>query len=87
MDDLTSERRFDSQATWVNGVLGSFFDKRINDPRSLQIKATFTCEVIDALETGWQSGVWSWHMPGLPTHLVQELNVGTVYKVFHPVGG
>ena len=31
-----------------------------------------------AQETVWRLGVWSCHMPGLPTHLVQELNVGTV---------
>ena len=37
-----------------------------------------TCGRISALETGWQSGMWSCIMPGLPTHLVQELNVGTV---------
>ena len=29
-------------------------------------------------ETGWQPGVRSCFMHGLPTHLVQELNVGTV---------
>ena len=29
-------------------------------------------------ETGWQSGMRSCIMLGLPTHLVQELNVGTV---------
>ena len=34
---------------------------------------------IHAQETGWQSGARSCIMPGLPTHLVQELNVGTVY--------
>ena len=58
-------------------------DKRINDPRSLRIKATFSCEVIHApmhpcQETGWQWVVWSCIIPGLATHLVQELNVGTV---------
>ena len=31
-----------------------------------------------AEETGWQSGVQSCIMPGLPTHLVQELNIDTV---------
>ena len=33
---------------------------------------------IHAQETGWQSDVRSRIMPGLPTHLVQELNVCTV---------
>ena len=33
---------------------------------------------IHAEETEWQSRVRSCIMPGLPTHLVQELNVGTV---------
>ena len=33
---------------------------------------------IHAQKTGCQSGVWSCIMPGQPTHLVQELNVGTV---------
>ena len=28
--------------------------------------------------TGWESGVRSCLMPGLPTHLVQDLNIGTV---------
>ena len=31
-----------------------------------------------AQKTGWRSGVRSCIMSGLPTHLVQELNVGTV---------
>ena len=31
-----------------------------------------------AKETGCQSGVRSCIMPGLSTHLVQELNIGTV---------
>ena len=35
-------------------------------------------EVIRGQETGWQSGVRSCIMPGLPTRKVQELNVGTV---------
>ena len=48
--------------------------KHINDPLSLQIKTSFSY----ALETGWRSGVWSCIMPGLPTHLVQELDVSTV---------
>ena len=30
-------------------------------------------------DTGWQSGVRSCITSGLPTHLVQELNVGTVH--------
>ena len=33
-----------------------------------------------AQETGWQSGVQSRIVPGLPMHLVQDLNVGTVSK-------
>ena len=36
------------------------------------------CDRIHNQATGWQSGVRSCIMPGLPTHLVQELNVGTV---------
>ena len=32
----------------------------------------------DALETGWQSGVRSSVLPGLSTHLMQELKVDTV---------
>ena len=31
-----------------------------------------------AMETWWQSGARSSSMPGLSTHLAQELNVGTV---------
>ena len=38
---------------------------------------------IHAQETGWQSGVRSCIMPGMPTHLVQELNVGTVHPHVH----
>ena len=45
---------------------------------SLQIKATFSCEVTHTQETMWQSVLQSCNMPGLPTHLVQELNVGTI---------
>ena len=36
------------------------------------------CGRIHAQETRWQSGVRSCIMPGLPMHLMQELNVGTV---------
>ena len=35
-------------------------------------------QCIYAQETGWQSDVRSCIMPGLPTHLVQELYIGTV---------
>ena len=31
-----------------------------------------------AQDTWWQSGVQSCIMAGLPTHLVQELNIGTI---------
>ena len=34
--------------------------------------------VVQAQETGWKSGVWSCIKPGLPTHLLQESNVGNV---------
>ena len=34
-----------------------------------------TCGCIHDQETSWQSGVRSCIMPGLPTHLVQELHV------------
>ena len=50
-------------------------------PRSLRIESTFSREVntcIHAQQTGWQSGVLWCILPGLPTHLEQELNVGTV---------
>ena len=33
---------------------------------------------IQVHETWCQLGVWSCTMPGLPRHLLQELNVGTV---------
>ena len=33
-------------------------------------------------ETGWQSGERSFIIPGLPTHVVQELNVGTALWIF-----
>ena len=54
-----------------------------HDLCSLRIYATFSCEVIhtsDGQETGhgWMSGVRLYIMPGLPTHLVQELHVVTV---------
>ena len=57
------------------------YAKYINDPRSLRIKATFSCEVIRGIHTqknGLQSGVRLCIMTGLAAHLVQELNVGTV---------
>ena len=38
--------------------------------------------MVHSQETGWQLRVQSCFMPGLPTHLVQELNVGTV-TLFH----
>ena len=37
---------------------------------------------IDAQETVWKSGFRSCIMPGLTTHVVQELNVGTVSNPF-----
>ena len=45
------------------------------------MKATFSCEIINASlpRDRWQSGMRSCIMPGLPTHLVQELDVGTVH--------
>ena len=54
-------------------------NKFINDLHvpSMLIKDTFSCGVIHAQETGWQSGVWSCIMPGLTEHLMQESNVGT----------
>ena len=48
---------------------------------SLRINVTFSCEVVLESMTrklGLQSGVRLCIMPGLPKHLVQELNVGTV---------
>ena len=39
---------------------------------------SWTCGLIHAQETGLQSGVRPCTMSGLPTHLLQELNVGTV---------
>ena len=36
---------------------------------------------IHTQKTGWQSGMRSCIMPGLPANLVQELNVGTVRSV------
>ena len=61
--------------------------KHINDPRSLRIKATFSSKVIHAHETGWQSDMRLFIMSGLPMHLVEELNVGTVDVGFHFSGG
>ena len=55
--------------------------KHINDLHRLQIKASFSYEVSHAfmsMKTWWSTGLWSCNMPGLPTHLVQELNVSTV---------
>ena len=56
------------------------YAKHINDPRSLRIKATFSCEVIHASmpRTGWQSGVRSWIMRRLPAYLMKELNDTTL---------
>ena len=58
--------------------------KKINDPRSLRIKATFSCVVRNLwshpCQENWVKfkGVRPSIMPGLPTYLVQELNAGTV---------
>ena len=35
---------------------------------------------IHAQEIGWQSGLRSCIMPGLPAHLVHEFNAGTVER-------
>ena len=45
----------------------------------MRIKAPFSSEVIHTSMPRklWQSGVWSCIMPRMPTHLVQELHVGT----------
>ena len=40
-----------------------------------------TCGRIHSQETGWRSGVRSCIMPGLLTHLVQELNIDTVSRI------
>ena len=47
---------------------------------SFRIKATLCCEVIHASmhKKLGKLGVRSCNMPGLPRHLVQELNAGTV---------
>ena len=44
------------------------------------MKATFSCEIIHSQEFVWQSGMRPRVsiMPGLPTHLLHELNVSTV---------
>ena len=57
--------------------------KHINDPRSLRIEAAFSFEVIHASmpsKLGGDQACGSCIMPGLPTHLVQELNIGTVAR-------
>ena len=41
--------------------------------------------VINAHETGWQSGELSCILLGLPTHLMQELDVGTVTSFGHRI--
>ena len=53
--------------------------KDINDTHNLQTKASFSFEVVHALKTDLQSGMRLCIMPGLPTHLVQELNIRTVF--------
>ena len=62
-------------------IMSQIYEKHIEDPRSLRLKATFSCKGnprIHAQENRCQSGVRSSILPGLLTHLVQELNVGTV---------
>ena len=44
----------------------------------LSVVRSGTCGRINALETGWQSDVRSCILSGMHTHLVHELNVGTV---------
>ena len=61
------------QCLVVHTRLGNM-SKNKPSTRSLRIKVTFSFEVIHAQETGWQSGVRSYNMPGLPTHSMQELN-------------
>ena len=44
-----------------------------------RIEATYSCKVNHDQKTGWQSGVRSCNiLPGLPMHVVQKLNAGTV---------
>ena len=51
------------------------------------MKATFSNEVIHAQETGWQFGVRSCIMPGLPENFMQLLNVHRTQSTvdLHPV--
>ena len=44
-------------------------------------KLQHVCGVIHIQATGWQSGLRSCVMRELSTHLVQEVNVGTVHPV------
>ena len=53
---------------------------------SFRLKATICCTVSDLWSHLWpgnwmESGVQSCTLPGMPTHLVQELNAGTLYIV------
>ena len=40
-----------------------------------------TCGGLHAQKTGWQSGMHSSSMHGLPMHLMQALNAGTVVLI------
>ena len=43
-----------------------------------KLRSVVICDRVDAEETGWQSGMRSCTMPGLPTYLVGALTAGTV---------
>ena len=45
-----------------------------------KLRSTVGHACIHAQEPGWQSGMWVCILLGLPTHLVLELNVGTVHS-------
>ena len=63
MDDFTNKRSFDLKATCIMDELGLFFDLL-----SMGVRVT----------KHWQKGIWSFIMPGLPTHLVQEIHADIV---------
>ena len=67
------------QCLVVQKPTGNMSNHRQSSSASLRIKATSNCHpCVRAKETGWPSGVRSCIMPGLSTHSVQELNIGTL---------
>ena len=67
---------------WINITMKKIINKPITLMTHIVCESKLHSVVRSSMhpcqETEWQSGVWLCIMPGLPMHLVQELDVDTV---------